>query len=113
LTDAQFGFTGELADTGTLTGALSGNASLDGTAVTLAGDIATNDTSRRLSGLRFTAGPTVLEGDVVQDADGLLTGDLRLASPDISTAAALAVLRATGTANAAIVLAAANGQQSA
>lgn len=113
LTGAEFGFAGTLADTGALTGALSGRADLDRTAVTLAGDVTSDETGRRLSGLRFTAGPTLLEGDVAQDAAGLLTGELRLGSPDISTAAALAALRATGSANAAIALSAANGQQAA
>jgi len=113
LADAQFGFTGKLAEAGTLTGALDGRASLDGTPVTLAGNIASDETGRRLSGLRFAAGPTLLEGDLVQNAEGLVSGELRLASPDISTAAALAALTAAGSANAAIVLSAPDGKQAA
>lgn len=113
LNGARFGFTGTLAQTGGLTGSLDGKASLDGTPVTLVGDLSSNDTSRRLSGLRFSAGPTLLEGDLTQDAQGLVTGQLALTSPDVSTAAALAAIRASGSANARIVLSAANGQQAA
>lgn len=113
LADATIGFAGTLAETGALSGALTGNAMLDGFRVALAGDIATDAETRRLSGLRFEAGPTLLTGDVVQDADGLLTGQLQLASPNVTTAAALAMVEATGSANAAIALSAANGQQAA
>jgi translocation and assembly module TamB len=113
LGNAAFGFTGTLADTGALAGALRGDAMLDGLRVTLTGDVATDAETRRLTGLRFEAGPTLLTGDVVQDADGLLTGQLQLASPNVTTAAALAMIEATGSANAAIALSAANGQQSA
>ena len=86
---------------------------LDGFRVALAGDVVTDADSKRLSGFRFEAGPTLLTGDVVQDADGLLTGQLQLASPNVTTAAALAMIEATGSANAAIALSAANGQQAA
>jgi len=113
LEGARFGFTGTLAADGRLAGALAGDASLGGTPVTLAGDIASDATGRRLDGLRFTAGPTELSGDLVQDAGGLLTGQLALRSTDISTAAALAAIRATGSANATITLSAGAGGQAA
>lgn len=113
LANAAFGFGGNLAPDGSLAGALRGDAMLDGYRVGLSGDVATDAESKRLSGLRFEAGPTVLTGDLVQDAAGLLTGRLQLASPNISTAAALAMVNATGSANAAITLSAANGQQAA
>jgi len=73
--------------------------------VRLAGDLASDATGRRLSGLRFAAGPTELSGALAQDEAGLLTGELALRSPDISTAAALLALRASGAANATITLA--------
>ncbi len=113
LREALFGFSGQLAASGAITGELSGSASLDGAGVSLAGSLASDDTGRRLSGLRFTAGPTELTGEVTQNEAGLLTGDLQLRSPDISTAAALAAVRASGSAEAAITLGAVDARQSA
>ncbi|WP_423066512.1 translocation/assembly module TamB domain-containing protein [Devosia sp. CN2-171] len=113
LNNAAFGFNGTLAEDGTLTGALSGDAFLDKFRVTLAGDVATDAETRRLSGLRFTAGPTEVTGDVVQDAQGLLTGTLNLTSTDISTAAALLLVDASGSADARIVLSPVGGKQNA
>jgi translocation and assembly module TamB len=110
---ARFGFNGTLAADGSLTGALTGNAGLDGTPVTLAGNVGSNDAGRRLSGLRFTAGATVLAGDVTQGADGLINGEVTLVSSDVSTAAALAAVTASGSANARIVLSGENGRQAA
>ena len=113
LRDARFGFDGTLAEAGTLSGKLSGDASLGGTPVTLAGDLATSDTGNRLSGLVFTAGATRLTGDLVQNTDGLITGELALVSSDVSTAAALAAITASGSADARITLGASNGTQTA
>ena len=92
LADARFGFSGQLSPDGALAGALDGTASLDGAAISLAGDLASDETGRRLSGLQFSAGPTQLTGALAQDETGLITGELVLASPDISTAAALLAL---------------------
>ena len=113
LDGAQFGFDGTLRQDGSLLGALSGNAALGGTPVTLEGNIGTSDAGRRLSGFRFAAGRTVLEGDVTQGADGLVNGIVTLASPDVSTAAALAAITASGSANARIVLSGEGGRQAA
>ncbi len=113
LVNASVGFTGTLNQDGSLLGALDGSAALDGTAVTLTGNIGTSENGRRLSGLRFAAGPTVLEGDVTQNDSGFVNGIVTLTSPDISTAAALAALRATGSADARIVLIGENGEQTA
>lgn len=113
LSDAAFGFTGQVAEDGTLTGALSGDAFLDRFRVSLSGDVATDATSKRLSRLRFSAGPTEITGDLAQGVDGLLTGELKLASPNIETAAALLLLDATGSANASIRLAPNGGKQAA
>lgn len=113
LADARFGFAGTLAPTGTIAGALSGNATLDGNRVSLAGNITADAETRRLDGLRFEAGSTVLAGDLVQDAEGLLSGQLNLAAPDVSTAAALLLVDARGSANADIALSAAGGAQNA
>ncbi len=111
LSDAAFGFSGTLAETGTLTGALSGDALLDRFQVTLAGDVATDAETRRLSGLRLSAGPTTVTGELTQDRQGLLSGRLDLASSDISTAAALLLVDASGSAEGTLVLAPAGGRQ--
>lgn len=113
LTDAAFGFTGTLAEDGTLSGQLKGDAFLERFRVALGGDVAVDATKKRLTGLRFEAGPTLVTGDVVQDADGLLTGALKLASPNVTTAAALLLIDATGSADASITLTPAAGKQNA
>lgn len=113
LSDAAFGFTGQLAEDGSLTGQLKGDAFLERFRVALGGDVAVDATSKRLSGLRLEAGPTLVSGDVVQDAQGLLTGTLKLASPNVTTAAALLLLDATGSADATIALVPTGGKQSA
>lgn len=104
LSDAAVGFKGTATPDGMLVGSLSGDAFLDGFRVTLGGDVATTATDRRLTGLRFSAGPTVLSGDVAQEASGLTTGRLQLASNDVSIAAALLLLDAKGAINADIGL---------
>jgi len=113
LDGARFGFDGTLAADGKLAGVLSGDAMLGGTPVTLAGNIASDETGRRVDGFRFSAGATEITGDLVQDAKGLVRGQLALSSPDVSTAAALVAITAQGSANAQITLSAANGQQAA
>lgn len=113
LSDAAFGFTGTLAEDGTLTGQLKGDAFLDRFRVALGGDVAVDATTKRLTGLRLEAGPTLVTGDVVQDAQGLLTGALKLASPNVTTAAALLLLDASGSADASITLTPAAGKQNA
>lgn len=113
LSDAAFGFTGQLAEDGTLSGQLKGDAFLERFRVALGGDVAVDATTKRLSGLRFEAGPTLISGDLVQDADGLLSGALKLASPNITTAAALLLLDATGSADATITLTPSGGKQNA
>jgi translocation and assembly module TamB len=113
LSQGRAGFDGTLTPEGVLTGALSGSASLEGQRVALAGNVTAEGNVRRIEGLSFTAGGTTLTGDVSQDADGLFTGGLRLAAPDISTAAALLLQRASGAANAEITLSVAEGRQSA
>lgn len=105
LTEGRFGFTGTTAENMPLTGTLDGSAFLDGFRVDLAGDVAITATERRLSALRFEAGPTTLSGDLVQQASGLISGELQLRSTNITTAAALLLTEATGAVNANIVLA--------
>lgn len=110
LTDGALAFDGTLRED-TLTGKVDGGAFLDGHRVSLATDIAVADGEKRLTGLDFTAGGTNLTGNLTQGKDGLFEGTLALDAPDISLAAALALMDATGSAKADIKLSHANGEQ--
>ncbi|MGV3651872.1 MAG: translocation/assembly module TamB domain-containing protein [Devosia sp.] len=113
LAGGRFAFGGAISPEGVVTGTLDGGATLEGQRVALVGDVAVEGAVRRIEGLSFTAGGAALTGGVVQDEAGLLTGQLRLAAPDISTAAALFLQRASGSANADISLSPVDGRQSA
>ena len=102
-----------LARNGGIDGLIAGEASLDGNRVSLTGDVASSPQGRSISGLSFKAGGTVVTGDIKQEPGGLLDGRLALNSTDLSTAAALLLVEATGTATADIVLAQADGKQQA
>ena len=104
LTNGSLGFQGTLRDN-QVDGRLTGKAELDRTPVTLSSAIAMGPREKRLSELQFSAGETRITGDVAQAADGLLTGSLKLASRDISTAAALLLRQASGALTADIALA--------
>lgn len=112
LRDAQIAFEGTLED-GALNGMIGGDAFLDGVRAQLSAGLAVDENGRRLSDLDFTAGGARLRGGVAQDAAGLLTGDLDLDAADISTAAALFLVEATGAAEASIALRPADGRQGA
>lgn len=88
-----------------LDGKLSGLAFLDGVRADIATELALRKDEKRLSNLQFIAGGTRLRGDVTQDKKGLLQGNLTLSSADVSTAAALFLVEATGKADATIALA--------
>ncbi|MFD1942186.1 translocation/assembly module TamB domain-containing protein [Paradevosia shaoguanensis] len=112
LQDGKLGFAGTLRE-GVLAGAITGNAFLDGHRIDLAADISADEQARNLTNLDFNAGGTRLTGGISQDKAGLLTGQLQLASSNVSTAAALFLREATGAANASISLTAADGKQAA
>src|SRR5690606_30726644 len=106
------GFNGTLQDEN-LTGRVTGTAELGGVSVRLSSAIAVAGGERRLSGLDFSAGRAQMTGDLVQNADGLFEGELSVAAPDISTAAALLLTEASGSLNADINLNHSQGQQNA
>ena len=112
LQNGTVGFAGTLQE-GKLAGAVTGNAFLDGYRIDLAADLSADGETRKLGNLDFNAGGTRLTGNLSQDKAGLLTGQLQLASSNISTAAALFLTEATGAANASITLSAADGKQAA
>ncbi|MCO5065349.1 MAG: translocation/assembly module TamB domain-containing protein [Rhizobiaceae bacterium] len=102
-----------LARNGGVDGKVDGEALLDGNRVSLAGDVISAQQGKAISGLRFEAGGTVVTGDVKQDTDGLLEGALSLKSTDVSTAAALLLVEARGSAQADIGLTHLDGKQQA
>ncbi|MGE0281127.1 MAG: translocation/assembly module TamB domain-containing protein, partial [Rhizobiaceae bacterium] len=103
LTEGRLAFEGAV-NQGNLDGQVMGNAFLDGTRVTLTSNVAVAGETKRLSDLAFEAGGLRLTGNVAQDNLGYLDGKLTLRAPDISTAASLALLEATGAVNAEIML---------
>ena len=88
-----------------LSGSFNGGALLGGEKVDLSGNIALDEQGKRLSALSFVAGGTRVSGDLSIADKGLLAGQLKVDAPDVSTAAALFLAKATGAVNADIVLA--------
>ncbi len=103
LTEGSLTFNGTLFKS-IVDGRVSGLAFLDGKRADLSTEIALRNDEKRLSNIQFIAGGTRLRGDVTQDKKGLLQGNLTLASSDLSTAAALFLVEATGKADATIAL---------
>lgn len=112
LTGASVAFEGTQTEDA-IEGQLAGSAFLDGVRVELSSAIALAGGERRLAGLDFTAGGTTLTGGLTQTNTGLFEGALSLASTDVSTAAALFLLEASGRVNAEITLGAAEARQNA
>lgn len=87
-----------------LSGKLAGSAFLNGEKIDLGSLIDIVNDEKRLTNLVFNAGGTHVSGNITQNAKGLLAGQLNVDAPDISTAAALFLADATGSANADITL---------
>lgn len=103
LRDANVGFRGTSGETG-LIGNLTGSAFLDGFRVSLASEIDNTPERLRLAGINFNAPGAELTGNLTRYADGLLEGRIVLDAPNIETAAALALLDASGAIHADVVL---------
>jgi translocation and assembly module TamB len=113
LSDAQVSFEGTL-QAGNLDGTLGASAFLDGVRVDLSSAVIQDETERRLSDLSFVAGGARLSGALTQTiATGLLDGNLSIRAADISTAAALALVEASGAVEADMALSSAEGRQNA
>lgn len=104
LNDASIAFDGTL-DAGALAGTLGGDAFLDGVRVQLSAGVAVAEGERRLSYLEFSAGGARVTGSLTQGPTGLIDGDLVVDAADISTAAALFLVEATGAIDATVSLA--------
>lgn len=112
LRDGALAFDG-MAVKDRLSGKIGGAAALDGFATQLAAELAITPTLQTLDSLDFQAAGTRLSGRLSRDAAGLTSGELKLASPDISVPAALLLQTAKGAVNADIALSAENGKQNA
>nr|WP_110749814.1 translocation/assembly module TamB domain-containing protein [Phyllobacterium leguminum] len=112
LSDGAVNFNGSL-DKGQLNGQIQGLAFLNGERVDLSSLLSLANGEKRLSDLSFNAGGTRISGGVTQTIDGLYQGKLSLDATDISTAAALLLIEASGKAQADISLDHADGRQNA
>ncbi len=95
---------GEAAISGTL-----GESAVRGSASLSAGQ----DGTRLLDNLKFAVGESQVSGKLTIGADGLLSGDLSVVSPDLSKVAPLFLVQAAGGLRAEIALSAEGGKQSA
>jgi translocation and assembly module TamB len=112
LRDARFGFEGTLVEN-SLSGDVSGTAFLDGHSVSLATDVTANAEGTRLEAISFETAGTRITGDLIRRPAGLLSGNLAIDATDISNAAALALLDASGAVDADLALSIVEETQSA
>ncbi|WDQ99537.1 translocation/assembly module TamB domain-containing protein [Devosia sp. J2-20] len=97
-----------------LSGKISGAAALDGYRTTLAADVNVAPAEQSLANIDFQAGGTRISGGLTRtELTGLINGGLSVVSPDVSVAAALALLDASGSVNAEITLTPVKAKQSA
>jgi translocation and assembly module TamB len=113
LTAATARFSGVVAGPAT-TGEAALSASLDGVPVEGSARLSTTPAGgRALEALRLTVGESSGSGDLVIGDDGLLTGTISVASPDLTQVAPLFLTEARGAVEAEITLSADEGDQSA
>lgn len=110
LIEAEIAFDGTLQD-GVLNGTIGGDAFLDGVRAQLAAGVQIAPGERRLTDLDFTAGGARATGSVTQNASGLLEGEIAIEAADISTAAALFLVEASGAIEANLALSHDDGSQ--
>jgi translocation and assembly module TamB len=113
LTAATARFSGVVAGLAT-TGEAALSASLDGMPVEGSARLSTTPAGgRAIEYLRITAGESRASGDLVIGDDGLLTGTISVASPDLTQVAPLFLTEARGALEAEVILSAEEGDQSA
>lgn len=103
LSDGRIAFDGTLQGA-TLDGTVGGDAFLDGVRVQLSAGVGVADGTQRLTDLDFTAGGARATGALTRGPTGLIDGEIEIDAADISTAAALALIEASGAVNAAVTL---------
>jgi translocation and assembly module TamB len=113
LRDGEIGISASIFD-GVTDGSITGSAALDGHLAQLASAFKLDDAAQTLSGLTFEIAGTKIAGQAVRSADtGLINGGFDVVAPDVSLAAALALMDASGALNAKLTLAPMNGEQGA
>jgi translocation and assembly module TamB len=105
LVGARLGFDGE-ADGAEVRGAVRGGATLGDQPVAITADLAQDAAGRSLRDLAIEVGPNAVTGELTQPAGGLLLGALTVAAPDLAPLAALALVEASGAADATLRFAA-------
>ncbi len=95
LRGARLAFDGTVAGT-TLDGKVSGSGSYAGDDIRIAAAVNRNNERLALNDLDARVGPTRIGGGIEVGANRLLSGDLRIDSTDIASAAALALVEASG-----------------
>ncbi|WOC15901.1 translocation/assembly module TamB domain-containing protein [Pseudochrobactrum sp. MP213Fo] len=118
LNDGVFDFNGLMDGSdpkvpASLSGLLNGAAFLGGDRIDLSGSIMLDEQGKRLNDLNFVAGGARVSGNLNIADKNLLAGRLKVDAPDISTAAALFLTKATGAVNADIDLSYENERQNA
>lgn len=97
---------------GRLSGAVTGEAMLDGYRATLGSQVVVDAVQQALNDLAFEIAGTRVFGSVGRAVDAeLLTGRLDVVAPDVSLAAALLLADASGSINAALELLPSEGKQ--
>lgn len=96
-----------------LSGSISGNGSFAGQKLELAGDFSNDDHGKSLNGLNITIGGAKISGDIAQNINGLIDGNLQVNAPDISTLSALALTEGQGSMTGNFAFASDDGKQNA
>ncbi|MBJ3783218.1 translocation/assembly module TamB domain-containing protein [Devosia sediminis] len=113
LGDARVGIAASLLN-GTVTGDLTGSAMLDGHRAQLAAHLETDAAQQSISDIGFEIAGTRITGALTRMVEtGLIDGRLDVAANDISLAAALLLMDASGAINAAVELTPMDGKQGA
>lgn len=113
LRDGALGFAGQVSKAG-LVGKINGGAGLDGHQTSLVADVNVSEATQALANIDFQAAGTRISGGLTRTVvTGLIDGGLSVVSPDVSVAAALALLDAQGAINADLTLAPDGATQSA
>lgn len=103
LSDMAIRFNGR-RNGGTTGGTLGAKGNYAGDVVSLTADMEAANGAYSLANIDARFGPTAISGGLGRRKDGLFSGDVTLASKDIRTAAAFALVRASGSVDAHVLL---------
>lgn len=96
-----------------LSGQLSGSAFLNGEKIDLGTRFTLADGEKHIENLHLRAGAAMASANFVQNPQGLMTGQIIIDAPDISTIGTLLLAQASGALNGEIKLSDTDGQQNA